>query len=100
VPVFGAAGLAGFDAEAGQLRPLAQAAFDLGEAAEPGQRDDVVPQRDGVFLARQPADHRAEEGGALRRAELDDRRSDVPAGLIALSLFRHPMKMRGSRSSS
>jgi hypothetical protein len=42
VPVLLNAGLVGSDAEAGQLRALAQAALEFGEAGESGQPDDVV----------------------------------------------------------
>ena len=67
-------------AEAAQLGPLAQAPLELGEAGEARQAGHVVPEPDGVFRAREPADHRAEEGRALWGAELDDRRADIPAG--------------------
>ena len=41
---------------------------------------DVVPQRDGLGLAGQAADHRAEEPDAARGLEVDDRCPDVLAG--------------------
>ena len=78
MPVFLRPGRAWLHAEAAQLRPLAQAALELGEAGEASQAGDVVPEPDGVLRGREPADHRAEEGSALRRAEVNDRRADVP----------------------
>lgn len=51
----------------------------------------MVPEPDGVVGTGQPADHRAEERRAARRAEMDDRRADVPAGqrqcLVALGAY-------------
>jgi hypothetical protein len=61
VPVLLRAGGPGFDVEGAQLRPLAQAPLELGEAGEAGQPGDVVPEPDGVLRAGQPADDRAEE---------------------------------------
>src|SRR5258708_21116496 len=90
LPVFLDAGLAGIHAEAAQLGPFTQAALELGEAREAGQPDHVVPQRAGLGLAGQAADHRAEERHPGRRLELDDRRPDVLAGqrerLVGLTL--------------
>src|SRR5579872_2848009 len=91
VPVLFCSGRAWLDAEAAQLGPLAQAPLKLGEAGEGGQGRDVVPQPDGVIRAGEPADHRAEERRAVRRAEVDDRRADVLAGqrqrLLALGAY-------------
>ena len=70
----------GLHAEAAQLGPLAQAPLEFREAGEGGQGGDVVPEPDGVLRAGEPADHRAEERRAVRRAEMNDRRADVPAG--------------------
>jgi hypothetical protein len=80
VPVFLRPCGAGRDAEAAQLGPLVQAPLELSEAGEGGQGRDVVPQPDGVLGTGEPADHRAEESRAVRRAEMDDRRANVPAG--------------------
>jgi hypothetical protein len=52
-------------------------------SAKPGKLarpQDVVPQRDGLGLAGQAADHRAEEPDAVRGLEVDDRCPDVLAG--------------------
>jgi hypothetical protein len=40
----------------------------------------VVPQLGGLLVARQPADHRAEEGDPRGRLEVQDRRADVLPG--------------------
>ena len=74
-------------------------------SANPGNdasADDVVPQLDGVLVAGQPADHRAEEGdAALGRPEVQDRRPDVLAGqgqrLVGL---RADLRRRRPSSSS
>lgn len=63
-----------------QLRLLAQAALDLGEARELGQCRDGVPQLDRLGVAGDPRDHRPEEGQAVRRLERDDRGPDLAAG--------------------
>jgi hypothetical protein len=88
VPVFLDAGGSGVEAERAQLRPLAQAALELGKAGEAGQARDVIPEPDGVLRVRQPADDRAEERRAIWRAEVEDRRPDILAGqrqrLVAL----------------
>ena len=65
------------EAETCQLRPLPQAALELGETSETRKADDVVPEPARVVGARQPADHRAEERGAVGRLEMQDRRADV-----------------------
>jgi hypothetical protein len=80
VPVLLRPGRVRVCAEAAQLGPLAQAPLELGEAGEARQAGHVVPEPEGVFWSREPADHRAEEGRASRGAELDDRGADVPAG--------------------
>jgi hypothetical protein len=59
VPVFFGSDLSGIDAETTELRALAQAALEFGEAWECGQADDVVPEADGVLVARQAADGQA-----------------------------------------
>src|ERR1700759_5223503 len=63
----------GLETEGPELRPLAQAALELGEARERDQADHVVPQPDRVVRLEQAADDRAEERHAVRRLELDDR---------------------------
>src|SRR6185312_16605781 len=80
VPVLLDANGIGVDAETGQLRPLAQAALDLGEAGERRQGDHVIPERTGVGRARQPADHGSEEGRPARRLKVQDRCADVTPG--------------------
>jgi hypothetical protein len=80
VPIFFGSDLSGVDAETAELRAFAEAALEFSEAGECGQADHVVPEADGVVVARQAADDRAEERDAIRRLELDDRAADVPAG--------------------
>src|SRR4051794_6296649 len=80
VPVLLPAHLAGRHPERRQLWPLPQAALELGEPREAGERHHVVPEPGGLVLRGQPADHRAEEGDAGRWAEVQDRRPDVLAG--------------------
>jgi hypothetical protein len=80
VPVFLDLGGSGVEAERAQLRPLAQAALELGKAGEAGQARDVIPEPDGALRVRQPADDRAEERRAIWRAEMEDQRPDVLAG--------------------
>ena len=48
MPVLLLADLADVDPETGQLRQLAQRAFEFGEFRELGEPDHVVPQRDRV----------------------------------------------------
>ena len=92
MPVLLEAGLAGCDAEAGELGAFAQAALQLGEAGESGQADDVVPEPGRVGFAGEPADDGAEERDTVRWLEVDDRGADVLAcqgeslvGLVAQS---------------
>src|SRR5258705_11283084 len=77
VPILFLANRFRFDAEAGQLGSLAQGALDLGESREARERDDVVPQFDGVVGGGQPADHRAEKRCSAGRLKVQDRRADV-----------------------
>src|SRR5689334_3007104 len=70
VPVLLRADRIGRHPEAGELRPLPQAALEFGEPAELGEPDDVIPQPAGVLDARQPADHRSEERRAVRWVEM------------------------------
>lgn len=81
VPVFLDAGLDGLDSEAGELEPFAQAALEFGKAGEGGQGDDVVPEQRCVGLAGEPADDGAEERDTAGGLEVDDRGTDILAGL-------------------
>src|SRR3954467_12444782 len=80
VPVLLLAGAARRHTEPHQLRSLAQAALELGEAGKPSQAPHVVPQLAGRLLLRKPTDHRAEERDPVRGLEVDDRSADVLAG--------------------
>ena len=79
MPVLLDADLVGVDAEATQLGPFAQAAFELGEAGEAREADDVVPEPGGVGFVGQAADDRSEERHTIGGLEVDDGGSDVPA---------------------
>src|SRR3954454_1801603 len=80
VPVLLLAGAARRHTEPHQLRLLAQAALQLGEAGGPSQAHYVVPPRAGRPLLGKPPDHGAEERAPVRGLEVDDRRAGVPAG--------------------
>src|SRR5271169_246007 len=80
MPVLLDASRIGGHAEARQLRPFAQAAFQFGESGEAGQADNVVPQWAGLLLTGQPTDHRAEERHTGGWAEVNDRGADILAG--------------------
>src|SRR3954447_9696376 len=80
VPVLLLAGAARWHTEPNQLRLLAQAALELGEAGEPSQAHHVVPQLAGRLLLGKSTDHRAEERDPVRGLEVDDRSADVLAG--------------------
>src|SRR3954452_472116 len=80
VPVLLLAGAARWHTEPHQLRLLAQAALELGEAGEPSQAHHVVPQLAGRLLLGKSTDHRAEERDPVRGLEVDDRSADVLAG--------------------
>src|SRR3954452_15887437 len=80
VPVLLLAGAARWHTEPHQLRLLAQAALELGEAGEPSQAHHVVPQLAGRLFLGKSTDHRAEERDPVRGLEVDDRSADVLAG--------------------
>src|SRR3954451_14104303 len=80
VPILLFANGFGVEAEAGELGPFPETAFEFGEAGELRQADDVVPERACSLGARQPTDHRAEERGAIGRLEMQYRGADVAAG--------------------
>ena len=80
MPVLLLADLTDVDPETGQLRQLAQRAFEFGESRELGEPDHVVPQRDRVVRIGEAADHRPEERGALRRLEMQDGGAHVASG--------------------
>jgi hypothetical protein len=105
MPVFLRSCRTGLDAEAAQLGPLAQAPLELGEPGKASQGRDIVPELDGVLSIGKPADHRAEERRAARRAEVNDGRADVPAGecqgLLAFGLYVAvpPRVVKGARQA-
>jgi hypothetical protein len=49
-------------------------------SVKPGTRPSVIPQFGGVVVVWQPAENRAEERGAVRWLELQDRRVDILGG--------------------
>src|SRR3954452_8754305 len=80
VPVLHRANGLRVHSEGGQLWSLPQGPLEFGEPGKRGESDHVVPQRGRLLLVRQPADDRTEERGAVRRLEVQDRRSHVAAG--------------------
>lgn len=70
----------GVDAEAGELRPLAQAAVEFCESREARQTEHVVPKRSCLIGFRKAADHRTEECHTVRWVELQYRPANVLTG--------------------
>src|SRR5262245_29941765 len=62
-----------------QLRGLAEAALELGEARELGQREHGVPQRHGFLVTGNTGDHRAKKGHPIGRRKGDDRGAHITA---------------------
>src|SRR5262249_41152983 len=66
-------------AEDTQLWDLTEAALDLCEAREPGQRQHRVPQRHGLCITGQARNHRTKKRRSVGRLEGDDRRPHIAA---------------------